>query len=119
MSSLALGANRTLPPPKHYHEAYVIEAVGSLLFLVMLAYFAGLLIWCFWERRRIKSNGQDKSRAESLETDKPQSLRRAASTDEIESIEKRDASPHASSEGTTGSSRRRSTAASVKPTNLL
>ena len=119
MSSLALGANRTLAPPKHYHETYTIEAVGSLLFLVMLAYFAALLIWCFWERRRIKSTGQARSGAESLETDQRQSLRGTASTDEIEAIEKRDASPHSSSEGTTGSSPRRSTAASVKPTNLL
>src|SRR6266404_5545258 len=102
MSSLALGANRTLAPPKYSHDAYVIEAVGSILFLVMLAYFAGLLIWCFWERSRTKSNEQGRSGAEPLETDQRQSLRRAAGTDEIEAIEKRDASSHASSEGTTG-----------------
>lgn len=83
MQSLALGARSALPPPKHYHETYVIEAVGGLVFLVVLAYFVGLLIWSLWARSRVKANGQDGSGVNPLWIGNPASLPKAGNIDEV------------------------------------
>ena len=49
-----------LPHPKLSHTAYMLEALGFVLFLVMVVYLLGLLIWCFWDQRHPQPGEQER-----------------------------------------------------------
>lgn len=59
MVYLAQPPYHKLSHTKLSHTTYVLEALGFVLFLVMLVYLLGLFIWSFWDQRHPQPSRQE------------------------------------------------------------
>lgn len=58
MMYLTQHPNHMVPHPRLPHTSQVIEALGLVLFLFMLAYLLSLLLWSLWDQRHPQSDRQ-------------------------------------------------------------